>query len=250
MSSREKVLVCIIAALLVFSIGGVSWYFFTGKGKSKADSLALSTPSGEQITTTDSSSNKTTATSINSADDSITTTVKSSEVQFSLIEGDNLVAIPYYLSPNDGKTVFSGNTGIVAYLLGSDGQWVSLAEKGSIAPGQGIWIISDKTTTLPISMVAKAVSQDNAFSITLNKGWNAIGNPFPAEITWEPLVKTSQGTTSFSKAVEAKIITVGYFADSVNKVYKTVNAGDKIKPYEGMLIKSGGDKVELIISGS
>ena len=218
MSSREKVLVSTVAVLLIFSVGGVSWFFFTGKGKSKADSLAVSTPTGGQITTTDTS-NKTTTTSTNSANsDSATTATKTSDVQLSLIEGDNLISVPYYLSPNDGKTVFSGNTGFAAYLLGSDGQWTSLSEKGSITPGQGIWIISDKTTTLPISVVTKAVSEDKSFSITLNKGWNAIGNPFPTEVTWDPLVKTSQGTTSFSKAVEAKIITVSYFADSVNKV--------------------------------
>lgn len=242
MSSREKVLVSVIVALLVFSIGGISWYFFTGKGKTKADSLAIPTPSENGISATDK-----VATSTNS---SLSPEPSSSEVQLSLFEGDNLVTVPAYLSPNDGKTVFSGNTGIVAYLLDSEGKWTALSGKGLITPGQGIWIISDKTITLPISVVAKPVSASKSFSITLNKGWNAIGNPFPTEITWDPQVKTSQGTTSFSKAVEAKIITVGYFADSVNKVYKTVSAGDKVKPYEGILIKSGGEKVELIVSAS
>lgn len=240
MSSREKVLVSVIVALLVFSVGGVSWYFFTGKGKTKADSLSPSTP---PPTTSGPDGSL-------SGNPSLPPEVSSSEVQLSLFEGDNLVTVPAYLSPNDGKTVFSGNTGIFAYLLDSGGKWVSLSEKGSITPGQGIWIISDKAITFPISVVTKPVSASKSFSITLNKGWNAVGNPFPTEITWDPQVKTSQGTTSFSKAVEAKIITVGYFADSVNKVYKTISAGDKVKPYEGILIKSGGEKVELIVSAS
>lgn len=252
MSSREKVLVSVIVVLLVFSIGGISWYFFSGKGKTKADSLALSTPSGNGIATTDKVATSTTSSPSDSSsgNSSLSPEASSFEVQLSLFEGDNLVTVPAYLSPNDGKTVFSGNTGVVAYLLDSQGKWATLSEKDSITPGQGIWIISDKTITLPISVVAKPVSTSKPFSITLNKGWNAIGNPFPTEITWDPQVKTSQGTTSFSKAVEAKMITVGYFADSVNRVYKTVSAGDKVKPYQGILIKSGGEKVELIVSAS
>lgn len=250
MSSREKVLVSAVAGLLVFSISGVSWYFFTGRGKSKADSLSIASPSGAEIATSEKSTSSS-ATGTNSATGATPTTeTDTSQVQLSLKEGDNLVTIPYYLSPNDGKTVFSGNTGIAAYDLNSSGQWISLSETGSVTPGQGIWIISDKTTSIPISVVTKAVSTAKSFSITLNKGWNAIGNPYPEEITWDPLVKTSQGTTSFSKAVEAKIITVGYYADSVNKVYKTVSAGDKVKPYQGILIKSGGEKIELIVSAS
>ena len=250
MSSREKVLVSVIAVLLVFSIGGLSWYFFTGKGKSKADSLSIASPSGGEIATSEKSVSSSTTSTSNTASTTPTAETDSSQVQLSLKEGDNLVTIPYYLSPNDGKTVFSGNSGIAPYFLNNDGQWISLAKNGSVTPGQGIWIVSDKTTTVPVSVVTKPVSIAKSFSITLNKGWNAIGNPYPEEITWDPLVKTSQGTTSFSKAVEAKIISVGYWADSVNKVYKTVSAGDKIKSYQGILVKSGGDKVELIISAS
>lgn len=238
MSTREKVLIGIITLLLVVGIGSISWLFVSGRAGSNAD-VVVNPPAQTSISTQKTTDTKTTATDV------VKTTAP--DVKLSLMPGFNLVSIPYILSPSDGKSVFYLLDSKEAYYIDTQGKWISLFESGTVTPGAGYWVKATNAQSYTIPVTTKAIPTDAPFTITLKKGWNAIGNPFPQDVVWNPVVKTGQGTTDFAKAVEAKIITVAYVSDPVTREYTTVSAKDTIKEFAGMLIQSGGD-VDLILS--
>jgi hypothetical protein len=225
-SNREKALYWVVFLLLLLIVIGATWYFTSGKIKSSADTVTPTT------TTTK---------------DKVEDTTLTSPI-LSLQSGWNLKSIPYILSPSDGKTVLLGLDTREAYSMDSSGKWSSLYQSGNITPGQAIWIRSDLGQSYQLPVQATAVDSSKSFTISLNKGWNAIGNPFNKDITWNPTVKTSKGITSFKKAVDAKILTVGYTSDTTGKEYKTIQAGDIVKASQGMLIKAGGENIDLIVN--
>lgn len=234
-SSREKVLFAVIFTLLIVFVVTITWFITKGGASSKADENTNPTPT----TTTTTTSQSTTP----------STSTSSGNVKLVLQPGFNLVTIPYILSPSDGKTALLGLATREAFYLNDAGKWSSLYQGGTITPGQGLWIKSDLGESYQLPVQSTAVATDKPFTISLHSGWNAIGNPFPKDITWNPSVKTAKGTTSFKEAVDAKILSVGYISDSVTREYKTVNAGDQIKSFQGLLIRSGGDDISLIVSG-
>lgn len=240
MSTREKVLIGIIVLLLVVGTGSIAWLFLSGRARSNADVTVSPAPAQTSTTT-----QKTTDTTQTTTTDSVKSATP--DVKLSLVPGFNLIAIPYILSPSDGKSVFYQLDSKEAYYIDSQGKWISLFDSGTVSPGSGYWVKATNAQSYTIPVATKAIPIDAPFTITLKKGWNAIGNPFPQDVVWNPVIKTSKGTTDFAKAVEAKIITVAYVSDPVTREYTTVNAKDTIKKFAGMLIQSGGD-VDLILS--
>lgn len=240
-SNREKTLYWVVFLLLVIMVVGVTWYISSGKLRSNADVVTSSTTKGNSSQTNTSVVNDKTMTGSNSSDISNKPTI-------SLQSGWNLKTIPYILSPNDGKTSLLGLDTREAYAMGLDGTWSSLYDSGSITPGEGVWIRSDLGQAYQLPVQAQAVSLEKSFTIPLHKGWNAIGDPFPSDITWNPTVQTSKGSATFAKAVELNILTNGYIPDTTGKVYATVKPGDQLKAFQGMLIKSGGDNINLIVT--
>jgi len=64
-------------------------------------------------------------------------------------------------------------------------------ETATIQPGSGYWINMKTKTDVAIgagSVVKK--NQNEVFSMTLDKGWNQIGNPYPFNIDW-PTIKSA-----------------------------------------------------------
>lgn len=236
MTNREKVLLTLVVLMFIAGIVGITWFIAKRGASSSADAPAL--PSTANTNTQPVPTQSATPTASDSDEKSFTLILQ---------PGYNLKSLPYILSPNDGKTVLLGLSNREAYYLNSEKQWVSLYDSGTISPGQGVWIKSDRGEAYQPPVSAKAVDQTKPFTIKLTKGWNAVGNPFNKEITWDPAVKASKGTTTYKKAIEAKIITVAYKSNPVSKEYEPVNPGDKAAPFSGMLIKAGGD-LELIIS--
>jgi hypothetical protein len=219
MSSRERTLFVLVAILLVIIAGGSAWLVMTGKISSKADVVTSSTSTATK------------------------------PVTVSIQKGYNLISIPYILSPNDGKTALLGLTSRNAYFM-EGGKWQSLFDKGTLTPGEGIWIQADAAQSYQLPVIATPVDQTKPFTISLKKGWNAIGNPFNKSITWSPSVKTSKGTTTYQKAVDAKILSASYDALPTTKNYKKVNPGETVAPFQGLLIESGGDNIDLVISAN
>lgn len=241
MSTREKVLIGIIVLLLVVGVGSISWLFISGRVRSNADVIVSPTPA--QTTATTQKTTDTTQTT-----QTVDTTKKvAADIKISLMPGFNLITIPYILSPSDGKSVFYQLDSKEAYYIDSDSKWISLFASGTVTPGAGYWVKAVNAQMFTVPVTTKPIPTDAPFTISLKKGWNAIGNPFPQDVLWNPVVKTSKGTTDFTKAVEAKIITVAYVSDPVSREYSTVNAKDTLKEFAGMLIQAGGD-VDLILS--
>lgn len=235
MSNREKVLICLVGALALFILISSTWMLAKSRFNSSADVKNLTpSPPVATNTTTGSQNNNSVAGA-------------SEDVTLVLQPGYNLKTIPYILSPNDGKIVFLGLADRQAYYLNSSSSWTSLYQNGTISPGQGYWIWSEKGEAYKLPVNAKGVNCQLPFTISLQKGWNAVGNPCPKDIVWNPTVKTTKGTTTYQKAIDGKILTVSYRSEPVSQKYVIVNPGDSIKAFDGLLIESGGD-VDLVIS--
>lgn len=235
MSNREKVLICLVGALALFVLISSTWMLAKNRFNTSADvkNLTPSLPAVASPTAGNQNNNS--------------TSQASEDVTLVLQPGYNLKTIPYILSPNDGKIVFLGLADRQAHYYNSSSSWTSLYQNGTISPGQGYWIWSEKGEAYKLPVNAKAVNCQLPFTISLQKGWNAIGNPCPKDIVWNPIIKTTKGTTSYQKAIDAKILTVSYRSDSISQKYVIVNPGDSIKAFDGLLIESGGD-VDLVIS--
>lgn len=236
-SRREKILFWIIFLLILVIIVAGTWYITTGQNKSSADTktnTTVDTKPQANTTITDTPSD-----------------TNSSNPTLTLKMGWNLVSIPYVLSPNNGKTVLSGLDTKEAYSLDSvTNTWSSLYNSGIITPGEGIWIHSETGQNYQLPGQVQPVDTSKTFTIQLKKGWNAIGNPFAQSITWNPVVKTTKGTTNFQKAVAANILSVGYASDPTSGGYITTQPNDTLKAYQGLMVKSGGDNIDLIISAN
>ena len=245
MNNREKVLIVACSVLTLVVITNIIIMVLTGRIKTSANVVQTTPAPATTVTTTPAQTSNNTVTTDKTT---TTTTATDTKVIINLSPGYNLISIPYRLVPNDGKTLFANLTSQGAYFLGSDGVWSSLlTDNGQVRPGEAYWVKSaGESFELP-TLQAQEVDSSKAYTIHLRKDWNAVGNPFNKNIIWNPKVKTSKGMTTYKKAVENKMLTVGYRSDPLTNQYKTVNAGDTLKAFSGLLIKSGGE-VDLILS--
>ncbi len=225
----------LILSLVIFFIASIAltWYIAT-KWKISADVSPVATSTKTTIAEPASTTKTDTATS-----------PASEAVNLILQPGFNLKSIPYYLAPSDGKNIFSQLRSREAFAL-VDGKWASLLDSGSLSPGQGVIVQSADGEVYKLPVSATAVNKKEPFTIHLNSGWNAIGNPFSFDIKWNPVIKTDKGSTTLVKAVEAKILSVAKRYNAAGKEYEDVAVDSAWKAFEGFLIKSGGE-MDLII---
>lgn len=234
-------LVVIIGGVLIL-LGSVfaTWYL-------TKNSISADVPVTSTATTATTGSTATSATT-GAATTTTTTTGSTAASKISIIlqPGYNLISFPYILSPNDGKTVLIGLSLKEAWTMVS-GQWTDLFTQGNLTPGVAYWIHSLKGEVYDLPVPATAVDATKPFSIVLKKGWNAIGNPFAADIAWNPTVTTVKGSTTLQKALDNKIIGTSFSADPVGNKYLEVKPGDTLRKFGGVVIESGGDNVTLLI---
>lgn len=235
--NKLKILILILA--IIFFAGSIylTWYLASQR-QSNADvaqTTASTVPTTEQ--TTSGTSGSTTV----STDGSI-----SQKVSLILQPGYNLKTIPYILSPNDGKTIFLNLISRKASAL-ENGEWKDLlTDSRAVTPAQGIIVESQNGEVYTLPGTATELDQKKPFNISIKTGWNAIGNPFTHDIKWNPVIKTSQGSTSLKKALEANILTAAFSYNAASKEYEEMKENDTWRTFQGLLIKSGGD-LDLII---
>ena len=122
-----------------------------------------------------------------------------------------IVALPLLVDKSFVKDIFEDELGeyddkvwrMFRYDNSKSPALFPLSRSSPLVPGEGYWFISSKEvpaiSTGPGSSVALV---DDAFEITLNKGWNQIGNPFNFNISWtdvlnaNPAIKSHLGQTA------------------------------------------------------
>lgn len=181
-----------------------------------------------------------------------TTTTATGNFQLVFEAGYNLVGLPYYFSPNDGRSVFQNSISkdIFTYV---ESAWKSVFDDNQIiSPGQGIWVketTGEVIKSKDIPVIANPVQTDKAFSIKLKKGWNALANPFPQDIKFSPSIEVpGRGLMTLENAIKTKIVSNTYVASSSESKYIEVKSGELLKEFQGFVISSGGDNLNIVFS--
>jgi hypothetical protein len=121
------------------------------------------------------------------------------------IEDYNIISIPYELSPNKINTVF--NSILVKYGYDNT-KWRLLHYQNEdatedddyieyqnglddIDPGKGYWFIARNSQDIIFDLGNTLNTNYGPFEITLNPGWNQIGNPYDFNISWEEIMTES-----------------------------------------------------------
>lgn len=156
-----------------------------------------------------------------------------------------IVAFPYkLLSDNNVTTVYS-NVPWNDFTKASLWWWNPASKNGeggydqygksnsfkTIDPGKGYWIITRNPITPQLNNVpAPEYSRTNLFQMTLKPGWNQIGNPYPATISWDNVIALNQKLNpkaSFSNL---------YLFDGTS--IKEATGNTTLKPFEGGFVKN------------
>jgi hypothetical protein len=129
------------------------------------------------------------------------------------------------LSPAPSKlAVWSPS--LVQYTL-SDGS-------AALAPGQGYWVRLGQSADLLDAGTPTPTSQP--FAVSLQKGWNMIGDPFPSAVSLSGVTVSSSAGKSFSlkDANLAGLISVTLYSyPAGSSAYQTTGEDGSLSPYTG-----------------
>ncbi|PIP51466.1 hypothetical protein COZ61_00715 [Candidatus Berkelbacteria bacterium CG_4_8_14_3_um_filter_33_6] len=234
MTTKVKIWLMILVPMAIILSIYITWYLSTNKS-----SANILTDPNQSVPTT-------TAVSL------ITTTTTPGIFQLVFEAGYNLIGLPYYYSPNDGKSVFHNSVSKDIYAL-IDNSWASIFESSAtISPGQALWVKETageviKSSDIPV--IANPVQTDKPFTIKLKKGWNALANPFPQDIKFSPLIKVAgKGLMTLENAIKTKIVSNSYIASPSDSKYIEIKSGELLKQFQGFVINSGGENLSLVFS--
>ncbi len=234
MTTKVKIWLIVLVPLTIILSIYITWYI--SGNKSFAD-ISVDRSSQQDAVTT----SKVT-----------TTTTVSGNFQLVFEAGYNLVGLPYYFSPNDGRSVFQNSISKDIYIF-SENAWKSIFDSNlTISPGQGLWVketTGEVIKSKDIPVIANPVQTDKAFTIKLKKGWNALANPFPQDIRFSPSIEVpGRGLMTLENAIKTKIVSSPYIASPSESKYVEVKIGELMKEFQGFVISSGGDNLNLVFS--
>jgi photosystem II stability/assembly factor-like uncharacterized protein len=163
-----------------------------------------------------------------------------------------IVTIPYKLSSTSVSSILNEIGGGVVdktqWRLFTLGTGTTYTEPTTFTQGKGYWInIRNNPGNIKIEgSSSPEFNKSNFFSMTLNAGWNMIGNPYPVDISWEATrssnsnvgkVKIFNGTTytdgDILKSLEGGFVFVTGSAPVNLKVrFKGITSGGRITEHE------------------
>lgn len=115
---------------------------------------------------------------------------------------------------------------LLRYVNGQNHEYPNI---GNFETGNGFWLITRDTKTLNIGS-GKSVTTDSNFVLTLQPGWNQIGNPFAFPVNWNDVTR--------SENVEN--ILVGYFGSKNDETgYDFTHT--QLLPFQGYFVNNNSE---------
>lgn len=148
----------------------------------------------------------------------------------------SLITIPYDLTDSLAANVFKDLGPPNKYVWRMFGRWSDKRRAYKEFPedfvgvkqGEGYWLITKNEQALNFgAATVPGVAED--FSITLQPGWNMIGNPFPYRVSWKNSYRDSS-VESVLNAYHSKYVTVT----------------STMEPFEGYFIKNRASTTKII----
>lgn len=122
------------------------------------------------------------------------------------------------------------------------------APADALRPGQGYWVKFAQSTNL--LDLGTATPTDHSFQLTLHRGWNMIGNPFPASLPLSSvtLQAAAGGSSSLPGAVGSGVVGTSLYTFPAGATdYQTVSTADgSLEPYQGYWLYAAQDSTLLL----
>lgn len=149
-----------------------------------------------------------------------------------------IMAVPYDLVDPQISTQFSdlGEAKKANFRIGTynnaKGDYDEYPETlSTVGRGRGYWILMKNFTDIePANATAPENNRDNFFKMSLQQGWNQIGNPYPVPISWEEIRDQD------SNVGQLKTYNNGNFSN-----------GDVLNPYQGGFVYADAPVQSLVI---
>lgn len=164
------------------------------------------------------------------------------------LTGLEMLSVPYIFVNSDASNVF-GSLGDSVLPGGPVAmwRWSPTSEQyltypdpfvASVEPGEGLWLLNQNRETIVLPAGAQQVSQAQAFTLPIDKGWNQIGNPFVVPMRFDRLrVIDAQGVEhSLTDAVQRGLILpvlYAYDAEANEYTWSTSLQAAMVVPFEG-----------------
>jgi len=165
--------------------------------------------------------------------------------------GLELVSIPYEFDNSDAEHVFAtlgslhagGSNALIRWDPGIDGyQWFPDPFVTNVAPGEGYWLLNRNRLTVALPSDATPLSTSVGHSVTVERGWNQIGNPFTAPVYWKDVnvIDTSGDEWTMGEAVDRGLVggtLFSYDAENDEYVWESELADVRMDPYRGYWVR-------------
>ena len=144
-----------------------------------------------------------------------------------------MVSVPFDLDNSSPASVLEDDLSqyddtrwrLLRYINGTN---VEYGQSGftNFDPGNGFWLITKESTSLDAGK-GKSVTTKQNYSITLQPGWNQIGNPFTFTVNWSDVIKNEN--------IENKL--VGYYG-SLNETSGFDYTQTQLVPWQGYFVNN------------
>ena len=146
--------------------------------------------------------------------------------------GWNLSALPGPLAEQTAQ-----DHGLSIYrTVNGEHQNVSPTE---MAAGYGYWIYSENAAS--ITLEGSAIEQAETVSLSLTRGWNAVGNPYGSELAWgdNVVVTTAGGAAALSDSGAVELVIYGYNTET--GMYEQINGNPAMAPFAAYMVRAFED---------
>jgi len=192
------------SATLFYRHSGATQYSSTSMTNTGGDTWQASIPAGSvtqrgseyYISATDGSGKITTFPATDPAQNPLAIQVASSNLTFSSPNSAyRMISVPIALDNASPLNVLQDDLGpyddtewrLLRYINGVNQEFTG-ANIGNFNPGSGFWLITDSAKNLGTGSGSSVTTSQN-FTITLQPGWNQIGNPFAFSVSWNDVIK-------------------------------------------------------------
>jgi len=147
-----------------------------------------------------------------------------------------MISVPIELENASPRNVLEDDWGnyndtqwrLLRYVSGEDREYTVHNNFDNFDPGKGFWLITRNARTLAAGAGLSVTTAQN-FVITLQPGWNQIGNPFAFPVNWSDVIKSGN--------VESKL--VGY-QGALNEASGYDYTRSRLEPWEGYFVNNLG----------